>query len=104
MWEYRATVARVVDADTVDLQLDLGFHVYHRVRVRLARVDAPEMATPMGQAAKARVAELLPEGCAVLLASSKGDRYGRWVGEIVTASGVNVSTWLLDERLAVAYP
>ena len=42
MWEYQATVARVVDGDTLDLEINLGFHVHHRVRVRLLGVDTPE--------------------------------------------------------------
>jgi micrococcal nuclease len=42
MFEYNARVTRVVDGDTLDLEVDLGFSVFHRVRVRLAGVDTPE--------------------------------------------------------------
>lgn len=42
MWEYKATVTRVVDGDTLDLQIDLGFSVSIQIRARLAGVDTPE--------------------------------------------------------------
>ena len=45
MYEYRAEVIRVVDGDTVDIVLNLGFNVHHAVRVRLAGIDTPECRT-----------------------------------------------------------
>lgn len=42
-WKFKAKTLRVVDGDTVDFMVDLGFSVYHRVRVRLAGVDTPEV-------------------------------------------------------------
>lgn len=41
MYEYRATVIRVIDGDTVDLRIDLGFDASINVRVRLDGIDAP---------------------------------------------------------------
>lgn len=42
-WQFKARPLRVVDGDTIDFMVDLGFSVYHRVRVRLNGVDAPEI-------------------------------------------------------------
>jgi endonuclease YncB( thermonuclease family) len=51
-WRFRATVLRVIDGDTIQVRCDLGFSIDHRVRVRVANVDAPEMDTPEGRAAQ----------------------------------------------------
>ncbi len=108
LYTYHATVARWVDADTVDLLVDLGFSMSAKLRFRLARVNAPERAEAM-HAAALRVAEgVAPVGAAVLVESYKGDRYGRWVGEVRTLSwpgraGANVSDAMLAAGVATHY-
>jgi len=83
MYEYRGFVERVVDGDTVILRLDLGFRCWVQdVRVRLLEVFAPELRTGGGEAAKAKLEELLPVGASVLLHSHALDRYGRSLGYI----------------------
>ena len=69
MYEYRATILRVVDGDTVDVDIDLGFGVWLRnERVRIMGIDTPESRTrdkeekKFGLLAKERLKELLPEG------------------------------------------
>jgi endonuclease YncB( thermonuclease family) len=104
MWEYRGKVAKVVDADTVDVTLDLGFKIYHEVRLRLARIDAPELSTEEGKKVRDYVVNLLPLGAPVVVKTGKGDRYGRWIAELSTADGVNVSDTLLAHHLAAPYP
>lgn len=42
MYEYNAIVTNVVDGDTFDLSVDLGFNIFHNVRVRLLQIDTPE--------------------------------------------------------------
>lgn len=49
---YRATCEKVIDGDTYDLLVDLGFRTYSKVRVRLHGYDAPELSTERGQQAK----------------------------------------------------
>lgn len=51
MYEYQARIVHIVDADTVDLEIDLGFDVHIKQRVRLAGIDAPERFTDEGRAA-----------------------------------------------------
>lgn len=55
LWFFRARIMRVVDADTLELELDTGFHSRHIERVRLRDVDAPERGTPEGKSATAWV-------------------------------------------------
>lgn len=100
-YEYQATVERVVDGDTVLLMIDLGFDVHHRMKCRLARINAPEMKTPHGPEAKQRLAELLAVGT-VMIRSTALDKYGRALVEIL-ADGVNVNDAMLSGGHAEAY-
>lgn len=104
MYTYHAKVERWVDGDTVILQIDLGFEVFKRERVRLARVNAPELKSSIDfQRRKARHAravakKLCPEGSGVLITTSKNkrDMYARYISEL-TANGVNVSDYLIQD-------
>jgi micrococcal nuclease len=65
MYEYKAKVDRVVDGDTIDCTIDLGFHTWKKIRVRLEGINTPESRTrdlaekELGLAAKARLEEIL---------------------------------------------
>ena len=67
MYEYKAIIRRVVDGDTVDVTLDLGFNILYNSRIRLHGIDAPESRTrdleekARGLAAKERVKEATKE-------------------------------------------
>lgn len=86
LYNYDATVERVIDADTVVCNLDLGFGVWMRkVSVRVLGINAPEISgkeRPEGLVAKARVVELLPPGTKVTVCSRELGKYGRPVGHI----------------------
>lgn len=91
MYEYRATVLRVHDGDTVVLDVDLGFrnHIVE-MPIRILGINAPELATPAGKEAAAFAQELLPPGTVVMLSSDKdrADKYGgRWLGELALPDG-----------------
>ena len=45
MFDYRCKLLRVVDGDTIDVNLDLGFNVWHKARVRMLGIDTPESRT-----------------------------------------------------------
>lgn len=62
IWDYRATLRRIKDADTLVLLVDTGFRGRHEPAVRLARCDAPERGTPAGKAAFTFVYDLLRGG------------------------------------------
>jgi micrococcal nuclease len=82
---YKAELIRVVDGDTVDLIIDLGFDTLRRERFRLYGIDAPEMRTKEGKEAKAWLIGVLgpPEPIYVqtiqLSTKAKRDKYGRFL-------------------------
>ena len=105
---YKATVERVVDGDTVDVTLDLGFDVkLHKQRVRLAQIDTPESRTrdlaekKLGLAAKERLKELCV-GSISIKSFGKG-KYGRILGIPYTENGEDICQMLIDEGHAVVY-
>jgi micrococcal nuclease len=102
MYTYKGNINRIVDGDTIDVLIDLGFHIASLIRVRLARIDAPETSTAEGKFLKTLLLEKIPIGTECTISTSKGDRYGRWIGEI-TVKGDNLSDWLLTQNLAKEY-
>ena len=89
MFIYNATILRVVDGDTVDVMVDLGFSIHKKIRVRLYGIDAPESRTrdlaekKLGLAAKARFKEILDEQDNQVILKSYGlGKYGRCLGEL----------------------
>ena len=59
MYQYKAQVRQVIDADTIDVLIDLGFGVHTMQRLRLYGIDAPEMKTEAGKIAKEYVKSVL---------------------------------------------
>ena len=101
MFTYIAIVERVIDGDTVDVHIDLGFDIWHSVRLRLLGLDAPEMATPEGKAAKVFVRDAL-EGETVTITTHKTDKYGRYLAEIFQRDQ-SFNKALIDLGFAVPY-
>lgn len=104
MFDYSATIAKVIDGDTVDLIVDLGFHVSVAIRTRLLGIDAPEVSTAEGKVARDRLRAELPFGLTVALHTEKdpGDKYGRWLAQIIGPNG-DVAQWMVAEGLARPY-
>jgi micrococcal nuclease len=82
---YKAELIRVVDGDTVELIIDLGFDTSRKERFRLYGVDAPEMNTDEGKEAKAWLEDALIPLEAIyvqtiqLSTKAKRDKYGRFL-------------------------
>ena len=115
MYEYKVKINRVVDGDTVDVDIDLGFGVWmHDERVRIMGIDTPESRTSdkvekiFGKAAKAKLQELLGE-TAILKTqiSKKGEdmrgKFGRVLGDFVAADGRLVTEIMIEEGHCVPY-
>ncbi|MBA3483142.1 MAG: thermonuclease family protein [Pirellulales bacterium] len=105
MYEYRATVARIVDADTVVLSIDLGFHAHIVQTVRISGIDAPERFTEAGKAAIASLRELLPAGVKVTTRTEKAaatEKYGRYLAEI-WKGGISIGAEMIAGGHAVPY-
>ena len=88
MFTYAAKPIDVIDGDTVDLLIDLGFGVHVRERCRLYGIDAPEMPTEAGKAAKAHLESLIGAATGELFVATrkmtrkpkeKTDKYGRYL-------------------------
>lgn len=82
LFTYAAYIERVVDADTLKVRFDLGFDFWHRDTLRLRGLDAPEMGTPKGKAAKAFVQSYLKESQFVVVHSSRSDKYDRYLADV----------------------
>lgn len=98
LYTYRATLARVVDGDTVDLDVDCGFKTWRRDRFRLAGIDCPEMSTPEGKAAYTAAAAWFVHAGAPFYVQTLRDRqekYGRylvWVFATMPVSSADAPT------------
>ena len=109
MFEYKAHLLRVVDGDTLDCRIDLGFSVFVKKRIRLMGIDTWESRTKdleekkKGLAAKARFIELLQADAGEFTLISYGvGKFGRVLGEIEVTAG-NVCDILKEEGHAYAY-
>jgi len=101
---FRGTVDLVHDGDTIDIALDVGFDITIYARVRVFGINAPELSTDAGKAARDYARTLLPVGTAVEVVSHGWDKYGGRVdGEIMFASGDDFATAMLDSGHAVPF-
>tara|TARA_B100000963_G_scaffold334718_1_gene328175 strand:- start:20559 stop:20939 length:381 start_codon:yes stop_codon:yes gene_type:complete len=121
MYEYKAIVDRVVDGDTIDVTIDLGFKVWKKMRVRMEGINTPESRTrdleekKRGLAAKDRLIEILKfnDNECVLKVSGVG-KYGRALATVMVNSLsplngedgitlIDVNRQLIEEGHAVEY-
>ena len=115
MYEYKCKVKRVVDGDTMDVVLDLGFDIFHACRVRLAGIDTPESRTrdldekARGKLSKAYLKETIKGKKIVLktkIKDAKG-KFGRVIAEVWAefeeGSMRNVNELMIKEAYAVKY-
>ena len=117
MHEYNCTMRRVVDGDTVDVDIDLGFDMWiHNERVRLYGIDTPESRTrdleekKAGLFAKDVVLHYLPEGSKQVLRTHKDKvgKYGRVLGEFVIYDSLadrqtTINQFMIDHKIGVEY-
>jgi micrococcal nuclease len=83
VWTVPATVKRVVDGDTIKVDLDLGWRIMLLDQsVRVAHINAPELSTLEGVVARDYAVSLLPVGQPVTVVSHSLDKYGRVLGDI----------------------
>lgn len=101
---YPAALERLVDADTYDLDIDLGFGIRTRQRVRLLGLNTPEKNTPEGKAANVWAADWLTQHAPDLVVRThRKEKYGRWLATITAADGACLNTALLDAGHAALY-
>ena len=109
MYEYNCKVKRVVDGDTVDVLIDLGFDIAYASRVRLYGIDTPESRTrdkdekARGLISKDFLKSWLDKGSVVIRTrKDKKGKFGRVLGEMYVNDS-NINLRMVDEFLAVKY-
>ena len=117
VYEYKCKVVRVVDGDTVDVDIDLGFGVWmHKERIRLHGIDTPESRTrdleekKYGLLAKEQIRFFLPEGSMQTLVTvrDKAGKFGRILGKFKIFDSKNdcettINDWMIQEHHAAPY-
>lgn len=117
VYEYSCKIVKVIDGDTADVDIDLGFGVWlKKQRIRFYGIDTPESRTSdkvekiYGLMAKDVVLHFLPVGSAQTLRTKQDDKgkYGRILGEFLihdakTDSQMTINDWMIREHHAVAY-
>jgi micrococcal nuclease len=97
MYNYKAKVTRVVDGDTVDLEVHLGFYVKVDVRGRLWGVDTPERGHEDFHKASQLLTDLLTsckdEEGFINVTTHKTGKYGRWLIEIPSVNHAMAAQW-----------
>lgn len=112
---YDVVLKRVIDGDTVDVDIDLGFNIWlHNERVRIMGIDTPESRTSnkveklFGLAAKKRLKELLKDGGVLVTTEEKNGedmrgKFGRILGDFKTLDGKLVTEVMVKEGHCVPY-
>lgn len=100
MYEYKAKMIKVVDGDTMDFEVDLGFKIKHEIRVRLKDVDTPEIFRPKSEAEKVHglnatsfvVTRFLGQTGVLRTYKDKKGKYGRYLADF----SIEGSGWILS--------
>lgn len=101
MFEYSAFVEKVVDGDTIDCRIDLGFKIFTKQRIRLNGIDTPERGHPGFTEASEFVSGLIL-GKYVQLKTTKISKWGYMLGDVYF-DDIHVNAELLKQGYAVPY-
>ena len=111
MYEYRAKVIKVIDGDTIDVDIDLGFcMILSKQRIRLYGIDTPESRTRdkeekfYGKLAAQFLKDQCKKGSCITLKTylDKKGKYGRILGEIII-DDMNINQLMVEQHMAVEY-
>ena len=115
MYEYRCKIVKIIDGDTVDVDIDLGFGVWmHKERIRLYGIDTPESRTrdldekKYGLIAKSWIEKFMPVGSmqTLITQKDKSGKFGRILGKFRVNDGhydIILNDWMISNHHAVAY-
>ena len=109
MYTYKAKLIRVIDGDTIEASVDLGFGLRYQILIRLHGINTPETRTKdlkekkAGIAAKERLKELMGDSKGKFILESHGvGKYGRCLG-VLFIDKTNINELLINEGLAEEY-
>ena len=112
MYEYKATVKRIIDGDSLVLDIDLGFYMFmNETKIRLYGLDTPEMASedPLLRLQAIMATRYLfdnlkiGEKVTIKTVLDKREKYGRLLATMFTNDGLNINEGLIQNKLAVSY-
>lgn len=114
LYTFKATIERVIDADSLLVHVDCGLETLSRQRLRFRGIDTPELSTPEGQRAKRFIESRIKPNDFVIIKTHKSDKFDRYLVDVfyligekdpakVAAEGIYLNQELLDHRLAVAW-
>ena len=112
MYEYKATVKRLIDGDSIILDIDLGFYMFmNETKIRLYGLDTPEMTSedPLLRLQAVLATRYLfdnlqvGEKVTIKTVLDKREKYGRLLATIITKEGLNINEGLIQNKLAVSY-
>lgn len=109
-YKYNCKLVKVIDGDTIDVIVDLGFHISNLQRLRLRGIDTPEINAADQEVkekalqAKNRVIELFKDVDVFQITSFKSDKFGRYLADVYLPNqSSSLNNILLQEGLAVKY-
>jgi micrococcal nuclease len=110
MYEYKITeLVKIVDGDTIDVIIDIGFNILRRERIRLSRIDTPESNSKdereklLAFEAKEYLSIWLINQNTLKIKTTKDDKYGRYLGEIYGDDNVCINDVLIENGYAWKY-
>ena len=113
MYEYKVKVTEVVDGDTIDVVIDLGFDIFTNKRIRLSGIDCPESRTTdlhekkLGTEAKEYLKHLIGNASNVVVKTFPADtyeKYGRVLGQVyIDSSVISVNELMVSSGYAWSY-
>jgi endonuclease YncB( thermonuclease family) len=95
-------VTRVIDGDTFEVLIELGFGVTQKFKVRLDGIDTPEISTTKGKMVKEVVKDLI-ENKYVMLKDEGSEKYGRARASIQLPDGKDLTEYLIEHQIGVEY-
>lgn len=101
MYEYKAKVIRIIDGDTIEVELDLGFDTYRREKIRLLRVNTAEIYGVKKESAKYAAGQVATDFTKTWISETnsnitlktekdKTGKYGRYLAEVFAVEGLHV--------------
>ena len=100
MYTYKATIVRIVDGDTIYVDVDLGFFLRQTMKVRLKGVNTPEtrgVSRPEGLKAKQFVIDTLADCPVVVINTSKIGKFGRYIADVLFLPGSDSPSEILKK-------
>lgn len=100
---YNGHVIRVIDGDTFDALVELGFGVTQKFRIRLYGINTPENNTNEGDKASFIVKKLIENKSVKLIEAKNKDKFGRALAKVKMENGQDLTDYLIKEGLGVEY-